>query len=205
MRRALAAGLLEAPAFVHIANGLVEHSPPALLAALLADIARLASGEWVALEILHMYFFSNKSTSSTAPRALVEVGQGILASLKFKSASVQRVHSAGEVAKICCSTSDPEPARSVAESLCLSLEAGDIHFHEVRRSSTHFARHIRMSCWTHSSFVHLKTRWVEDGTREEAKAWRTGPWGCKRFSPGIDQRCAPIPSVGSRDVVVQQR
>lgn len=166
MRRALAAGLLEAPAFVHIANGLVEHSPPALLAALLADIARLASGEWVALEILHMYFFSNKSTSSTAPRALVEVGQGILASLKFKSASVQRVHSAGEVAKICCSTSDPEPARSVAESLCLSLEAGDIHFHEVREI-------INALCEAHPH-VMLDTFLLRASEDSLGRRWDTG-------------------------------
>lgn len=129
LRRAIASRSVEAHSFRHIANGVVENSPPAALADLLADVARLPGGDEVALNILHMYFHANESSAATAPQPLLDVGRDILARLNLAHAAR---HTLANVIKVCCVGSGHATAVAVAIALRKCLETGDIHFYERR-------------------------------------------------------------------------
>lgn len=132
LRRAITSKSVEAHGFVNLANGVVENSPPEPLARLLADVAGLPGGDLVALDILHMYFFANKSTAATAPEPLLEVGRQMLSNLDPAQTQGDRAHGLADVIKTCCSDSGMDTAIAVASALRLGLEAGDIHFYEIR-------------------------------------------------------------------------
>lgn len=132
LRRAITAKSVEAQGFVNLANGVVEHSPPEPLAQLLTDVAGLPGGDVVALDILHMYFFANKSTAATAPEPLLKVGRQMLSKLDPTQASGHRAHGLADVIKICCSGSGTATSIAVASALRSGLEAGDINFYETR-------------------------------------------------------------------------
>ncbi len=132
LRRGIASKLVEARAFANIANGVIEHSPPEPLALLLTDVADLPGGMVVALDILHMYFFANKTTFATAPEPLLEVGRQMLTKLRLARVTGYRVHGLAHVIEICCSGSGTATSIVVASSLRSGLEVGDIHFFEIR-------------------------------------------------------------------------
>lgn len=132
LRRAIAATSVGAQAFVHIANGIVEHSPPMPLAHLLADVAGLPGGDVVTLDILHMYFLANRSTAKEVPEALIQVGRKTLSKLDPRQISGHLSHGMAEVVKICCSGAETATSVSLVSALRSSLVKGDISFYEVR-------------------------------------------------------------------------
>lgn len=132
LRRAIASKSVEAHSFGNIANGVVERSPPMALAELLADVAGLPGGDVVALDILHMYLFANKSTATTAPQPLLDVGRQMLSTLDPAHVSGHRAHGLADVIRTCCSGSGAATAIAMAGALRAGLEAGDVHFYEIR-------------------------------------------------------------------------
>jgi hypothetical protein len=132
LRRVIASKSVEARSFANIANGVVEHSPPESLARLLADVAELSDGILIALDILHMYFFANKTTVATVPESLLQVGQKLLTKLRPTQVSGRRSYGLATVIEICCSGSDTATSVVVASTLRSGLEVGDIHFYDIR-------------------------------------------------------------------------
>lgn len=133
LRRAIAAKSVEAKGFLDLANGVVEHSPPEPLAQLLADLAGLPGGDVVAIDILHMYFFANKFTAVTAPAPLLDLGRQLICNLESAQASGNRAYGLAHVIKTCCSGSiGMATATAFANKVRLGLEAGNIHFYEIR-------------------------------------------------------------------------
>ena len=136
LRRSIASQLVEAHDFIHIANGVIEHSPPSSLAELLADIATLPDGDIVALDILHMYFFSNKSVVADEPPSLLDVGRKILSTLDLTRLSDHHAYGIAEVIRTCCAGSGHTTAVDFASRLKAALEVGDIHFYKIRELVT---------------------------------------------------------------------
>lgn len=132
LRHAIASQAVSARTFAFIATGVVEHAPPAPLAELLNDIASLPDGDLVAIDILHMYFFSNKSTAAKAPQPLLDAGRNILVSLNPTRTLDDHAYGLAEVTKTCCSGSDATTAAALASGLRAALESGAVHFYEVR-------------------------------------------------------------------------
>lgn len=132
LRRAIAGNTVEARGFVSLANGVVEHSPPEPLAQLLTDLLGLPDGDLVGFDILHMYFYANKSTADTAPEPLLAVGRKLLSHLDPTRVFGYRAHGLAEVIKVCCSGKDVTTAIAVAGTLRSGLEAGDFQPYETR-------------------------------------------------------------------------
>ena len=129
LRRAIAAGALVARDFYSIADGSVKNSPSEALADLLEDIATLAAGVEVALEILSMYFFSQARNGESVQSAkLVSVGRNLLIRADFKSL---RDHSTHTVIDICLAGSD---GKNAAEKVCaafrIALESYRVSSHD---------------------------------------------------------------------------
>lgn len=124
LRRAIAQGSLEAKSFHHIANGCVENAPAKGLAELLNDIASLPGGAVVALDILHMRFFSrSKNEEIIQDELLISVGRELLMLLEFTEVCELHDHTVGEVIKTClCGENGRQAAERVCQKLRLSLE-----------------------------------------------------------------------------------
>jgi len=115
LRRAVAKGVLVAANFQSIANGSVSKSPPEPLAALLDDIATLSDGVEIALDVLHMYFSSNREETSNRNARLVSVGRDLLVRADFSKDSPLRDFGAHTVILICLTGDEGLPA---AEKVC---------------------------------------------------------------------------------------
>jgi len=115
LRRAIAQGVMVAPNFRYIANGSVSNSPPDEIAALLDDIATLSGGVEIALEILHMHFYSNGEGTRNRNARLISVGRDLLVRANFGNDSPMRDLGAGTVIRICLTGDD---GRRVAEKVC---------------------------------------------------------------------------------------
>lgn len=119
LRVALKRGGLAAAHFRSIANGCVENSPAEDLAALLKDISSLPDGVAVALDILHMRFFSrSKNVDATCDVPLILVGRDLLMGFDFSMSCDLRDFAAGEVVRASLSG---EEARWAAEKVCQRL------------------------------------------------------------------------------------
>jgi len=129
LRRAIAKGVLVAPNFHNIANGSVSNSPPDELASLLEDIAMLSGGVEIAIEILHMHFYSNEQKTPN-PR-LVSVGRNLLASATFHKNRPLRDFGAHTVVRICLSGDDGRTAEKVCANICAALASYHISPHDV--------------------------------------------------------------------------
>ncbi len=132
LRRAIAKGVLAAPNFRNIANGSVSNSPPEELAALLEDIATLSGGVEIALEILHMRFYSNREETSHRDAGLISVGRELLVRAKFTKESPIRDYGAHTVILICLAGGEGRcAAEEVCRHLCVALDAYHVSPHNI--------------------------------------------------------------------------
>jgi hypothetical protein len=130
LRRAIAKGALVAPNFRNIANGSVSNSPPNELAALLEDIGTLSGGLEIALEVLHMHFYSNKEETRNV--LLVSVGRDLLARATFNRENAPHDFGTHTVAQICLSGDDGRrAAEKVCSNICAALDRYELSPHNV--------------------------------------------------------------------------
>lgn len=133
LRRAIAATNIAAQQFYTIANGSVSASPPEPLAQLLEDIAAMPDGAIVALDILHMHFFSQerKGERDQHPR-LVSVGCHLLMHVELCRKGLGRDYAAHQVIEICLKG---EEGREIAKGLCaqirLAIESWQTSSHDL--------------------------------------------------------------------------
>lgn len=119
LRYAITQGSIAAQNFRSIANGCVENSPAKDLAELLNDIASLPMGVAVALDILHMRFYSrSKIEEVIQDEPLISVGRELLLVMDFSGVCDLHDHTVGEVIKTCLRD---EEARQTAERVCQNL------------------------------------------------------------------------------------
>jgi hypothetical protein len=132
LRRAIVKGVMVASSFQYIANGSVSNSPPDELAALLEDIATLSGGVEIALEILHMHFYSNREETSDRNARLIAVGRDLLVRANFGNDSPMRDLGAATVIHICL-TGDEGclAAEKVCANLCLALDTYRVSPHNL--------------------------------------------------------------------------
>jgi hypothetical protein len=132
LRRAVAKGVLVAANFQTIANGSVSKSPPEALAALLEDIATLSGGVEIALDILHMRFYSNRQEMHEWNARLISVGRDLLVRADFSKDSPLRDYGAGTVVSICLSGDEGNrAAEKICSNICSSLDTYHVSAHNV--------------------------------------------------------------------------
>lgn len=102
LRRAIAAGKLQSQFFDSIANGSISNSPQEPLARMLEDIARLPAGGRVALDILHMYFFTqDKRDDIRHETELIKIGRDLLSEVELSRDRPQRSYALSKVIEMC--------------------------------------------------------------------------------------------------------
>jgi hypothetical protein len=127
LRRAIAKGVMVAPNFLNIANGSVSNSPPDELAALLQDIATLSDGVEIALNVLEMYFSSNREDKNERNARLVSAGRDLLIRANFSKNSMLREYGTQNVIIICLTGNDgARAAEKICSNICATLD--DYHF-----------------------------------------------------------------------------
>ncbi len=132
LRRAVAKGVLVAGNFQSIANGSVSKSPPEPLAVLLEDIATLSDGVEIALDVLHMHFYSNREETSNRNARLVSVGRDLLVRANFSKNSPLRDFGAHTVILICLTGDEGRPAaEKVCRHICSALDAYQVSPHNL--------------------------------------------------------------------------
>jgi len=130
LRRAVAKGVLVAANFQSIANASVSKSPPEPLAALLEDIATLSDGVEIALDVLHMHFYSNPEETCNRNARLVSVGRDLLVRADFSKDSPLRDLGAHTVILICLTGDEGRPAaEKVCRHICSALDAYQVSPH----------------------------------------------------------------------------
>jgi hypothetical protein len=132
LRRAIAKGVLVAANFQSIANGSVSKSPPEPLAALIEDIATLSNGVEIALDVLHMHFFSNREETINRNARLVSVGRDLLVRANFSKDSPLRDFGAHTVILICLTGDEGgRAAEKVCGNICSALDAFHVSPHNL--------------------------------------------------------------------------
>lgn len=132
LRRAILSGNLTAFAFSSLANGGIAQAPPQALAALLYDIAAMAGGVGVALDILHMSFYRDNRDEKQPDAGLVAAGRVLLARADFREAGMGRNHGLPTVIQLCCSGAAGEAcARAVCALVRQALETSRLTTHDI--------------------------------------------------------------------------
>lgn len=131
LRRTIASGGLHADSFRCLAfGGVISASPPVELGELLLDVAALPGGIWVAIDILHMRFFSDRSDGCPHASSLIEVGRQLLRSISFGryEAASNLDYAIGQLIQVCCSGTEGE---LTAYDLCtrLATDLASMHVH----------------------------------------------------------------------------
>lgn len=121
LRRAIERGVLSAQTFHSIANGSVGESPPDALGPLLTDIARLAEGVEIALDILHMHFYRDREEGRQRAPSLIAVGRELLLCADFGKKQSLRDFGLHTVIRVCCA--GPDGAATLRE-ICARVRAG---------------------------------------------------------------------------------
>lgn len=106
LRRAIERGALSARTFHSIANGCVGESPPDALGPLLTDIANLADGVEIALDILHMHFYCDRKEGRQHAPSLIAVGRELLLRADFVKNQALRDLGMATVIRVCCAGPD---------------------------------------------------------------------------------------------------
>ncbi len=125
LRSAIKQGGLASQNFRSIANGSVENSPAEDLANLIKDVGELPNGISVALEILHMRFFScSEKEYEKQDEMLISVGRDLLMNLDFGGGCHFHDYTVGEVIRTCLHGDDGRSAAErICQGLCVSLGA----------------------------------------------------------------------------------
>lgn len=133
LRKAIAEVNMSASHFYSIANGSVSNSPPEPLAALLEDISQLPKGLNVALDILHMHFFSRQQKDGGDQNArLLSVGRNLLSRFEYGIDDSLRDYAAKGVIEVCLRGEEGrEAAQQFCEHLSLALENYRISPHNL--------------------------------------------------------------------------
>lgn len=118
LRRAISKGVVASHDFHRIANGVIAHSPPEPLAALLKDISSMPNGVDIALNILHMSFFCSKSDGKEPNTHLITVGRNLLPRCDFRMDGSLSDHDAQIVISICLKGDD---AQDAAKQVCANI------------------------------------------------------------------------------------
>ncbi|HZS18071.1 MAG TPA: hypothetical protein VFA51_09090 [Candidatus Udaeobacter sp.] len=130
LRRAIAKGVLVAANFRSIANGSVSKSPPEDLAVLFEEIAPLSGGVEIALDILHMYFYTNHEERRERNPRLISVGRDLLVRADLSKDGPLRDYGAAAVISICLSGDEGRPAaENVCRNICSALDAFHLSTH----------------------------------------------------------------------------
>ena len=125
LQKGISSGRLAAMDFRTIANGSVAISPPGPLADLLTDIATLANGVEVALQILSMYFFSqDRKVVNVQSEALVSVGRDLLLRADFKALCDYSAHAVID----CCLAG--EGGKDASENVCAAFRTALDSYHD---------------------------------------------------------------------------
>ena len=121
LKRAISSGGLLASDFHSIANGCVSNTPPGPLAALLDQISTLPGGVTMALEILHMHFFSQeKKPEIQHDERLVSVGRELMVLVDFKKNNPLRDYSAQLLVGVCLAG---ENGKEATAKICSNLRS----------------------------------------------------------------------------------
>lgn len=133
LRRAIAGGKMVAPYFSQIANGSVSDSPPEALAGLLVDIAAMAEGAGIALDILHMHFFSrNVKRAEDADAGLASLGRSLLNEADFDKESPLRDYAARSLIEICLTGKEGcEVAKKLCQKIQTLVDGYEVSLHEL--------------------------------------------------------------------------
>lgn len=121
LRRAVERGVLSARDFLSIANGSVGKSPPEALGLLLNDIANLANGVEIALDILYMHFYSDRGEGRQPAPSLIAVGRELLLRGDFGKKPSLRGFRLHTIIRVCCA--DPDGEATLRE-ICARVRAG---------------------------------------------------------------------------------
>ncbi len=121
LRRAIERGVLSARTFHSIANGSVGESPPDALGPLLTDIASLADGVEIALDILHMHFYRDREEGGQHAPSLIAVGRELLLRADFGKKQSLRDFGLHTVIRVCCA--GPDGAATLRE-ICARVRVG---------------------------------------------------------------------------------
>ncbi len=134
LRRAIKKGGLKADDFLNIANGVVGDSPPHALGTLLLDVASLADGVDIALNILHMHFFRDREAGRPRNPSLIEVGRNLLRRANFSKKRTPRGHGLHTVIRVCCAGADgEETAREVCMHIRAEMETAYLSHHDLNQ------------------------------------------------------------------------
>lgn len=124
LRLAIGKSVLCAMDFNSIANGAVCDSPPEELSALLLDIAQLADGVEIALEMLHMYFLRDIEAGQQWDPLLIETGRNLLRRIDFSKQKQLRDYGMHKVVSICCAGIEgADTARYVCNHLSTAINS----------------------------------------------------------------------------------
>jgi hypothetical protein len=114
LKRALRGGQIPAPVFQHLAyGGTPDHVPAADLKDLLRLIAAMPDGFEVALEILYMRLFSDRSAQRVYQRELIEAGRELLQSVTFRGGHHRVDHELAAVVTACLTGSEGSPVAAM--------------------------------------------------------------------------------------------
>jgi hypothetical protein len=134
LRRAIERGVLSARTFQSIANGSVGESPPDALGPLLIDIANLADGVEVALDILHMHFYRDREKGRQCAPSLIAVGRELLLRADFRKKQLLRDFGLNTVIRVCCAGPDGEATlREICDRFRAGLETVYLSSYDLRR------------------------------------------------------------------------
>jgi len=121
LRRAVERGVLSARDFHSIANGSVGESPAEALGLLLTDLANLADGVEIALDILHMHFYRDREEGHQRAPSLIAVGRELLLRADFGKKQSLRDFGLHTVIRVCCAGPDGE---ATLREICARVRAG---------------------------------------------------------------------------------
>lgn len=121
LQRAVERGVLSARNFHSIANGSVGESPPEALGPLLTDIANLADGVEIAINILSMHFYCNQEAGRQGTPSLIAVGRELLLRNDFGKKQSLTDFNLHTVIRVCCAGPD---GKATLREICARVRAG---------------------------------------------------------------------------------
>ena len=167
LRRAIEKGAVKANDFLSIANGVVGDAPPELLGALLLDIASLADGVEIALDILHMHFYRDREAGRPRSQTLIEQGRELLCRADFSKKGALRDFGLHTIIRVCCSGNEGEAtAREVCLHIRDAMEATHLWHHDLN--------HILKALFETQPVVALDVFLLSALTRRNSRRFQAG-------------------------------
>ncbi|MCF5666252.1 hypothetical protein GIV47_14905 [Pseudomonas marginalis] len=135
LRHAISKGVMNSTEFNQIANGSVIESPPKDLGGLLLDVANLADGVAVALDILSMHFFNDAKIEKPWDQSIIKIGRSLLTRMNFQKNKPRHDYQMKTVVRVCCSGDEGE---ETAREMCFNLHNAIASY----QTSPHEVRHL---------------------------------------------------------------